>query len=135
MVTTTKPACLLFPTLISTERQVQRRRYGVKSRNIQVIYSNKLKQAYVTANDNMRNVETALHVFCNELAPTQKRIKQLSQAKDLKIQTIQKARIGVELNNAKAKVTLMYIEKGFTVISNIPRAKNKQIWKQLEAIA
>ncbi|WOX54434.1 hypothetical protein R2E40_10070 [Aeromonas sp. CD] len=124
-----------FPALISTERQIQKRRYGVKTRNIQVIYSDKLKLAYVTANDNLRSLDTCIQRFQASLATAKRRLKPLAQAKDLRCETAGQARIGIELNNAKAKITLMYIEKGYTVLSNIPRPKNKKLYKQLESIA
>jgi hypothetical protein len=124
-----------FPALISTERQLQRRRYGVKTRNIQVIYSNKLKLVYITANDNLRSLDTCIERFSTSLATAKRRLKPLAQAKDLRCETAGQARIGIELNNAKAKVTLMYIEKGYTVMNNIPRPKNKKLYKLLESIA
>lgn len=124
-----------FPALISTERQLQKRRYGVKTRNIQVIYSNKLKLAYITANDNLRSLDTCIERFTTSLATAKHRLKPLAQAKDLRCETAGQARIGIELNNAKAKITLLYIEKGYTVMNNIPRPKNKQIKKKLDSIA
>lgn len=126
---------LCFPALISTERQVQRRNYKVKTRQIRVVYSDKLKQAYITANVNYEGLtKEAMLMRMSTRMLNRPTLKALFNAKDLKVLDLQKVRIGTVLNNAKAQWTLTYTEKGYTVLNNVPRPTKKKLFEALAHI-